>query len=52
VRVRFDARVVRVEERGLPGAGVGIAAMIEGYEFLRSYPLENMEENQESDIPQ
>ena len=35
VRVRFTARVVRVEPP-LPSARVGVAAMIEEYEFLRS----------------
>jgi hypothetical protein len=35
VRVRFNARVIRVENP-LPSARVGVAAMIEDYEFLRS----------------
>ena len=35
VRVRFIARVVRVESP-LPSARVGVAAVIEEYEFLRS----------------
>jgi hypothetical protein len=35
VRVRFQARVVRVESP-LPVSRVGVAAMIEEYEFLRS----------------
>lgn len=35
VRVRFTARVVRVESP-LPGSRIGVAAMIEEYEFLRS----------------
>jgi hypothetical protein len=35
VRVRFTARVIRVENP-LPSARVGIAAVIENYEFLRS----------------
>jgi PilZ domain-containing protein len=35
VRVRFSARVIRVEHP-LPSARVGVAAMIENYEFLRS----------------
>ena len=35
LRVRFSARVVRVE-MPLPGSRVGIAAVIEEYEFLRS----------------
>lgn len=37
VRVRFAARVIRVETP-LPSARVGIAAMIEEYEFLRTTP--------------
>ena len=37
VRVRFAARVLRVESP-LPSSRVGIAAMIEEYEFLRSSP--------------
>jgi hypothetical protein len=37
VRVRFTARVVRVETSHA-GPGVGVAAMIEEYEFLRSNP--------------
>jgi len=35
VRVRFSARVIRVENP-LPSARIGIAAMIENYEFLRN----------------
>jgi hypothetical protein len=35
VRVRFSARVIRVEST-LPSQRVGTAAMIEDYEFLRS----------------
>ena len=35
VRVRFYSRVIRVENP-LPSARVGVAAMIEDYEFLRS----------------
>lgn len=35
VRVRFSARVIRVEHP-LPSARIGVAAMIEDYEFLRS----------------
>jgi len=35
VRVRFSARVIRVEHP-LPSARVGTAALIENYEFLRS----------------
>lgn len=35
VRVRFSARVIRVDIP-LPSARIGVAAMIEDYEFLRS----------------
>jgi len=35
VRVRFSARVIRVENP-LPSARIGVAAIIENYEFLRS----------------
>ena len=35
VRVRFSARVIRVEHP-LPSLRIGTAAMIEDYEFLRS----------------
>jgi hypothetical protein len=35
VRVRFAARVIRVENP-LPSSRIGVAAMIEDYEFLRS----------------
>jgi hypothetical protein len=35
VRVRFSARVIRVEHPR-PSAPIGVAAMIEDYEFLRS----------------
>jgi hypothetical protein len=37
VRVRFTARVLRVESP-LPSARIGVAALIEEYEFLRSTP--------------
>jgi len=37
VRVRFTARVVRVESP-LPSARIGVAAAIEEYEFLRANP--------------
>jgi PilZ domain-containing protein len=37
VRVRFTARVVRVEDP-LPASRIGVAALIEEYEFLRSTP--------------
>ena len=40
VRVRFAARVIRVENP-LPSARVGVAAMIEEYEFLKSSPNED-----------
>jgi PilZ domain len=40
VRVRFTARVVRVEHQ-LPSLRTGIAAIIENYEFLRSHPNPN-----------
>jgi hypothetical protein len=43
VRVRFDARVIRVEPQRVCGAPVGIAAAIEAYEFLREYPMEELE---------
>lgn len=35
VKVRFKARVIRVESP-LPSARIGVAALIENYEFLRS----------------
>jgi hypothetical protein len=47
VRVRFDARVIRVEPQRFPGAPVGIATTIEAYEFLRNYPLEEVQEGTE-----
>ena len=37
VRVRFAARVIRVETP-LPSARIGVAAVIEEYEFLRTSP--------------
>ena len=37
VRVRFTARVIRVDDP-LPSARVGVAALIEDYEFLRTHP--------------
>jgi hypothetical protein len=40
VRVRFTARVVRVEAP-LPGSRIGVAALIEEYEFLKSAPLQD-----------
>jgi hypothetical protein len=39
VRVRFRARVIRVETP-LPASRIGVAAMIEEYEFLRSAPAQ------------
>lgn len=36
VRVRFAARVIRIE--ALPASRIGVAAMIEEYEFLRATP--------------
>jgi len=41
VRVCFRARVIRVETP-LPASRVGVAAMIEEYEFLRSASAEEM----------
>ena len=41
VRVRFRTRVIRVETP-LPASRVGVAAMIEEYEFLRSASAEEM----------
>ena len=35
IHVRFTARVIRVDDP-LPSARIGVAAMIENYEFLRS----------------
>jgi hypothetical protein len=40
VRVRFTARVVRVEAP-LPGSRIGVAALIEEYEFLKSAPVQD-----------
>jgi hypothetical protein len=37
VRVRFTARVIRIEDP-LPSARIGVAAIIEDYEFLRTAP--------------
>jgi len=39
VRVRFTARVLRIEDP-LPSARIGVAALIEDYEFLRSLPVD------------
>lgn len=41
VRVRFRARVVRVESP-LPVSRIGVAALIEEYEFLRSHATVNL----------
>ena len=38
LRVRFAARVVRVDEP-LPGSRIGVAALIEDYEFLGPRPM-------------
>jgi len=48
VRVRFTAHVVRVDS-ALPASRVGVAALIENYEFLRS-PQAN--EFLETEIPE
>lgn len=40
VRVRFTARVVRVNAP-LPISRIGIAAMIQEYEFLNAHPVSN-----------
>jgi hypothetical protein len=48
VRVRFTAKVVRVEHP-LPASRVGVAAMIEDYEFLKAVssevPIQKMPEH-------
>jgi hypothetical protein len=44
VRVRFTARILRVESP-LPASRVGIAALIEEYEFLRNTPAEDFLKN-------
>lgn len=38
LRVRFAARVVRVDQP-LPGSRIGVAALIEDYEFLGPKPM-------------
>ena len=48
VRVRFTARVIRVETQ-VPAPRVGIAALIEEYEFLRSPQSEDFLSNLEKD---
>lgn len=48
VRVRFTARVVRVEAQNVPGAPLGVAAAIEGYEFLRQQVFEPAQETETS----
>jgi hypothetical protein len=40
VRVRFAARVIRVDDP-LPGSRIGVAALIEQYEFLGARPISN-----------
>jgi hypothetical protein len=45
VRVRFSARVIRVEQQQIAGTPVGVAAAIEGYEFLRQQGLEPAQES-------
>jgi hypothetical protein len=47
VRVRFTARVLRIEEG--PANRVGIAACIEAYEFLRSLREQGLEMDEEDD---
>ena len=44
VRVRFEARVIRVEPQRWPGAPVGVGAAIQAYEFLRNHPAEELQE--------
>lgn len=44
VRVRFTARVIRVE-RPLPASRIGVAAMIEDYEFVRAGQANQAQEN-------
>lgn len=46
VRVRFSARVVRVEQQKVMGTPVGIAAAIDGYEFLRHQVVEPLQESE------
>ena len=50
IRVRFTARVVRVEPGGLAGR-TGIAAAIEEYEFLRSLRHRGGEGDLDEDSP-
>jgi hypothetical protein len=47
VRVRFTARVIRVENP-LPASRIGVAAVIEEYEFLRAGMTAEYAEVQES----
>lgn len=47
VRVRFTARVIRVE-KPLPVSRIGVAALIEEYEFLRSNPRTDFLEHLQS----
>lgn len=48
VRVRFSACVVRVEPQKVAGAPVGVAAAINGYEFLRHQVFEPTLEDETS----
>ncbi len=48
VRVRFTARVLR-QESPLPGSRMGVAALIEEYEFLRSPQSEQFLDGLEED---
>ena len=49
VRVRFTARVVRVENP-LPPARIGVAALIEEYEFLHSNPAPEFLSDLQNDL--
>lgn len=52
VRVRFDARVIRVEAPMFPGGPAGVAAAIEAYEFLRNFAGEELAAGKEPDWKQ
>ena len=43
VRVRFTARIIRVEDP-MPSSRIGVAALIEEYEFMRAIPADGLEE--------
>ena len=43
VRVRFTARIIRVEDP-MPSSRIGVAALIEEYEFMRAIPASGVEE--------